>query len=92
MTKRSAGKRLASNMFRPEDWLPRGLGVIEDHQTALPRIAKDKALLREIEDLFPAIPTRHHVVKTRNPTSPAKGVDQTADHVNQDAARSDEPR
>ena len=45
--------------YRAEDWLPKGLGPIGDHQTALPRIAKDKTLLDQIERLLPQIPTRH---------------------------------
>ena len=45
--------------FQPENWLPKGLGVIENHQTALPRIAKDKVLVEKIERLLPQIPTRH---------------------------------
>lgn len=45
--------------FCAEDWLPKGLGPIGDHQTALPRYAKDKALISQIERLLPQIPTRH---------------------------------
>jgi DNA modification methylase len=46
-------------LFRAEDWLPKRLGKISDHQTALPRIAKDKELIRQIEHLLPRIPTQH---------------------------------
>jgi len=47
--------------FVAEEWLPKGLGVIGDHQKALPRIAKDKKLLEEIESLLPQIPTHHNL-------------------------------
>jgi modification methylase len=43
-----------------EDWLPDGVGKIGDHQTALPRIAKNAALIAEIERTLPQIPTHHH--------------------------------
>jgi len=49
-------------LFRAENWLPKGLGDIRNHQTALPRIAKDKALIRQIEELLPQIPTQHDLV------------------------------
>lgn len=42
-----------------EDWLPDGVGKIGDHQTALPRIAKNAALIAEIERTLPQIPTHH---------------------------------
>lgn len=58
------GMRKTQGMFRAEDWLPRGLGKIHDHQTALPRIAKDAALIGQIEDLLPQIPTRHDLFNT----------------------------
>ena len=45
--------------FRPEEWLPSGLGDISDHQTALPRIAKDPKLIAEIELRLAQIPTTH---------------------------------
>lgn len=45
--------------FRAEDWLPKGLGEIKNHQTALPRIAKNEALISQIERVLPRIPTRH---------------------------------
>lgn len=45
--------------FRPEEWLPSGLGEIANHQTALPSIAKDKVLVEKIERTLPLIPTRH---------------------------------
>ena len=45
--------------FRAEDWLPNCLWPIEDHQTALPRIAKDCGLVSQIEQIIPRIPTQH---------------------------------
>jgi modification methylase len=49
--------------FRAEDWLPRSIGAIDDHQTALPRIAKDPVLSSQIERILPLIPTRHDLYK-----------------------------
>lgn len=46
-------------IFDPEEWLPSGLGAIENHQTALPRIAKNPELIGQIERNLPLIPTRH---------------------------------
>lgn len=45
----------------PEAWLPANLGPMADHQTALPRIAKDSCLIAQIERTLPRIPTRHHL-------------------------------
>jgi DNA modification methylase len=47
--------------FRAEDWLPKCLDSITDHQKALPRIAKDRALIGQIERLLPQIPTWHNL-------------------------------
>lgn len=41
------------------DWLPASLRELEHDQTAIPRIAKDAALVREIEAVLPGIPTTH---------------------------------
>jgi DNA modification methylase len=49
--------------FRAEDWLPAGIGTIQNHQTELPRIAKDKTLVTEIEKRLPSLPTRHDLYK-----------------------------
>ena len=49
--------------FRAEEWLPSAIGTIENHQVELPRIAKDKKLIVEIEKRLPQIPTRHDVHK-----------------------------
>jgi hypothetical protein len=40
-------------------WLPASLRDLADDQKAIPRIAKDAALMREIEAVLPAIPTTH---------------------------------
>jgi len=45
--------------FAPEDWLPSSIGPITDHQTDLPRIAKDPQLTAAIEAQLPQIPTSH---------------------------------
>jgi DNA modification methylase len=49
----------AADPLRAEDWVPAGLLAMDDPQTALPRIAKDAALIRKIEQTLPLIPTRH---------------------------------
>ena len=49
--------------FRAEDWLPAGIGTIQNHQTELPRIAKNKILVAEIEKRLPKLPTRHDLYK-----------------------------
>lgn len=51
----------ATAPLEPEAWLPGEVGPIIDHQTALPRIAKDAKLVAEIERRLPQIPTRHHL-------------------------------
>jgi modification methylase len=51
----------SSDTFRPEDWIPKDIGDLTDHQTALPRIAKDKALVARIERELPLIPTLHRL-------------------------------
>lgn len=42
-------------------WLPASLREVEFDQTAIPRIAKDAALVREIEAALPGIPTQHEL-------------------------------
>jgi modification methylase len=56
MNKPAARAELA---FAPEDWLPSSIGPITDHQTDLPRIAKDPQLTAAIEAQLPQIPTSH---------------------------------
>jgi len=48
-----------SKPFQAEEWLPHNIGPIENHQTALPRIAKDSEIIKQIENILPTIPTRH---------------------------------
>ena len=45
--------------FDPTAWLPAEIGSITDHQTDLPRIAKDPRLIALIESRLEQIPTRH---------------------------------
>lgn len=45
--------------FDPADWLPPEIGKITDHQTDLPRIAKDPKAIAAIEDRLSQIPTHH---------------------------------
>lgn len=45
--------------FAPEDWLPPSIGPITDHQTDLPRIAKNPQLTAAIAAQLPQIPTTH---------------------------------
>lgn len=40
-------------------WLPANLRDIADDQKAIPRFAKDAALMREVEAVLPTIPTTH---------------------------------
>jgi len=40
-------------------WLPASLREIADDQKAIPRIARDAALIRKIESVLPSIPTTH---------------------------------
>lgn len=47
--------------FSPEAWLPREIGEISNHQTDLPRIAKDSRLVAAIESVLPQLPTRHRL-------------------------------
>ena len=42
-------------------WLPTSLRDHADDQKAIPRIAKDAVLTREIEAALPAIPTTYHL-------------------------------
>ena len=45
--------------FDPEKWIPEEIGRISDHQTDLPRIAKNPKLTEAIEKRLPEIPTSH---------------------------------
>jgi DNA modification methylase len=52
---------LSDEPFDPDTWLPSDVGPIVDHQTALPRIAKDTRLIAQIERRLPCIPTEHRL-------------------------------
>ena len=56
-----------TELFDPARYLPDGIGEIKDHQTDLPRIAKDRSLITAIEEKLEQIPTRHdlHLVDAR---------------------------
>jgi len=47
------------DLFDPAHYLPDAIGEILDHQTDLPRIAKDKDLIAAIEAKLEQLPTRH---------------------------------
>jgi hypothetical protein len=47
------------NLFDPAQHLPEEVGEILNHQTDLPRIAKDKKLITSIEAKLEQLPTRH---------------------------------
>jgi DNA modification methylase len=47
--------------FDPADWLPPEIGKIADHQTDLPRIAKDPKAIAAIESRLSQIPTSHDI-------------------------------
>lgn len=49
--------------FDPEAWVPTKLGDLSDHQTALPRIARDVKAIAEIESRLSQIPTRHDLYR-----------------------------
>lgn len=48
-----------TDLFDPAQYLPEGIGEILNHQTDLPRIAKDKKLISAIEMKLEQLPTRH---------------------------------
>ena len=56
-------------------WLPASLREFVDDQKAIPRIAKDAALMREIEAVLPAIPTAHDLWR-----GDARALDFTPDN------------
>src|SRR3990172_6401772 len=57
--KNSPLKAPVAEAFDPADWLPPEIGEITDHQTDLPRIAKDQKIIAAIEARLPQIPTLH---------------------------------
>jgi len=58
----SLAKGTAPGQFRAEEWLPSEIGDLRNHQTALPRIARDLTLLRRIENTLRRIPTKHELL------------------------------
>lgn len=54
---------LESLAFDPAQWLPPEIGEITNHQTDLPRIARDKKLTALIEAQLPQIPTSHDLYR-----------------------------
>jgi DNA modification methylase len=57
----NAPERLPPSAFVAEDWVPPEIGKITNHQTDLPRIARDPALVQAIEARLPQLPTVHDV-------------------------------
>jgi DNA modification methylase len=49
--------------FDPAEWLPPEIGKITNHQTDLPRIAKDAKLTRAIEAQLSQLPTTHDLYR-----------------------------
>ncbi len=49
--------------FAPEDYLPDELPPLDDHQTALPAIAKDPRLIELIDQAVQRIPTSHQLYR-----------------------------
>jgi len=56
---RKATESAESEVFDPSDWLPPEIGKITNHQTDLPRIAKDPKAIAAIESRLSQIPTSH---------------------------------
>lgn len=51
----------AQNAFNPDSWVPVEAGQISNHQTDLPRIAKDAKAIAAIEAKIAQIPTTHNL-------------------------------
>src|SRR5690349_9940904 len=49
--------------FDPARYLPKAVGEIVNHQTDLPRIAKDRQLIAEIEATLERLPTHHDLYR-----------------------------
>ena len=50
-------------LFDPAEHLPEGLAEIHNHQTELPRIARDKKLVAQIEAKLEQLPTHHDLYR-----------------------------
>lgn len=57
-----------AKLFDPEQHLPEGLGEILNHQTDLPRIAKDQKLIAAIEAKLEQLPTQHNLYRADSRT------------------------
>src|SRR3990167_6876454 len=57
--KNSPLKAPVAEAFDPADWIPPEIGEITDHQTDLPRIAKDPKAIAAIEARLSQVPTTH---------------------------------
>lgn len=51
-------------IFVPEEWVPVEIGEITNHQTDLPRIARDPSLTRAIEARLAQVPTYHDLYQS----------------------------
>src|SRR4051794_16490300 len=49
--------------FIAEQWLPAEIGIITDHQTDLPRLARDPVIVAAIEERISQIPTSHDLYR-----------------------------
>ncbi|HEX6045391.1 MAG TPA: site-specific DNA-methyltransferase [Pyrinomonadaceae bacterium] len=72
----STAAEALTDLFDPANYVPEAVGEIVDHQTDLPRIAKDKRLIAEIESKLEQLPTRHnlHLADSRNVAFLAPGT------------------
>lgn len=57
-----------TELFNPSEHLPEGIGEIRNHQTDLPRIAKDEKLIAAIEAKLEQLPTRHDLYRADSRT------------------------
>src|SRR5438876_11876522 len=57
-----------TQLFDPAHHIPKAVGEILDHQTDLPRIAKDRGLIAEIEAKLEQLPTRHDLYRADSRT------------------------
>ena len=57
-----------TQLFDPSHHVPKAVGEILDHQTDLPRIAKDRGLIAEIEAKLEQLPTRHDLYRADSRT------------------------
>ena len=54
---------LSTAISDQEKYLPQSVARLENPQTDIPRIAKDKKLLSEIEAVVQQIPTTHQLIR-----------------------------